>query len=202
MRTKGDKRYILGVDLGQSNDYTVLSILESSFGVDDKLVYDLVYLRRFALKKSYLSIIDEVIGVIEKYNIMGCYSMAIDYTGVGHPVYDCFVSKGLNPLGITITAGNSVNRQTQSTVTVPKKDIVTYLQIVLQTRRIRISSGLKLLEEMKQEFLSFQFKVGANARASYSAQSGFHDDIIMSIGLAVWLGEFHTKRKLRAIGGI
>ena len=194
-------RYIIGIDLGQSYDYTVLSILIAKFNMDGKLEYDLVYLKRFALKKSYMAIIDEVIGIVDLYDLKGNYAMAIDYTGVGHPVFDFFVAKGLHPLGITITGGTNVNRQTNNTVTVPKKDIVTYLQIVLQTRRLRIAHNLSLLDEMRKELLSFQFKIGSNAKGSFNASSGMHDDIVMSLGVAIWTGEYHTKKKLKVIGG-
>jgi hypothetical protein len=197
---KEEGRYILGVDLGQSYDFTVLSIFYARFNTSQRLTYDLIFLKKFVLKQSYLTIIDEIIALIKLYDLEGKYTMAVDYTGVGRPVFDYFMANGLTPMGITITGGATVNRQTSNTVTVPKKDIVTYLQLVLQTRRLRIPKTLDLLDDLRKEFLSFQFKVGSSAQGTFGGSGGVHDDIVMAMGMAIWLGEYHTRKKLRAIG--
>lgn len=200
-KEKRENRYILGVDLGQSYDFSVLTILDAEFNNSGKLSYDLVYIKKFALKQSYLAVVEEIESVIEFYGLHGNYALVIDYTGVGHPVFDIFTSKGLNPMGVTITAGLKANQQAFNKVTVPKKDIVTYLQIVLQNRRIRIPKALGLLKELKQELLNFKFKVGANMKMTFGGSKGYHDDIVMALGVAIWFGEYHTKKKLTVIGG-
>lgn len=201
MTKKEEHRYILGVDLGQTYDYTVLSILDAKFNENGKLSYDLVFLKKFALKQSYLAVVEEIERIVEFYKIVKEYALVIDYTGVGHPVFDIFVTKGLNPMGVTITAGLKSNQQAYNKITVPKKDLVTYLQIVLQNRRLRISKHLSLLNDFKQELLNFKFKVGASMKMSFGGTQGYHDDIVISVGLAVWFGEYHTKKKLMVIGG-
>ena len=142
-----------------------------------------------------------LIRIIEHSGIRDSATLVIDYTGVGHPVFDYFRIKGLRPLGISITGGMSVNVRGDSTITVPKKDIVTYLQLVVQTRRLRIPSNLALLEDMRKEFMNFKFKITQSMHGTFNAGGGFHDDIVLSLGIAIWTGEYHSRKQLRAITG-
>lgn len=201
---KQEARYVLGLDLGQQNDYSVLSIFNIRFNNENRPVYELPYLARFNLKTSYVDIVDEVINIITKYNLMLNYTLIVDYTGVGRPVVDLFRQKHLNPVALSITGGIKTNWVTKTEVNVPKKDIVTYLQLVLQNKRLAIAHDLPLLRTLTQEFLSFQLKIRDNPMAvtsSYGGAYGINDDIVMSMGIAVWLIEYHSRRRLFAIGG-
>lgn len=200
----GKDRCILGLDLGQQNDYSVLSIFNIRFNEDNRPIYELPYLTRFDLKTSYVDIVDGVIEIIDKYSLSSNYNLVVDYTGVGRPVVDLFRQKHLKPIALSITSGAKTNWVTRSEVNVPKKDIVTYLQLVLQNKRMAIAHDLPLLRALTQEFLSFQLKIRDNmmsVTSSYGGAYGINDDIVMSMGIAVWLVEYHSKRRLFAVGG-
>lgn len=203
-KSGAQQRHVLGLDLGQQNDYSVLSVFTVKFNEDNRALYELPYLKRFRLKTSYVDIVDQVIAIINKYNLLLNYSLIVDYTGVGRPVVDLFRQKHLNPVALSITGGIKTNWVTNVEVNVPKKDIVTYLQLVLQNNRIAIAHDLPLLRTLTQEFLSFQLKIRDNTMSvtsSYGGAYGVNDDIVMSMGIAVWLIEYHSKRRLFAIGG-
>lgn len=204
IKTRESQRYVLGLDLGQQNDYSVLSIFNVKFDGDNRPLYELPYMKRFSLKTSYVDIVDEVIAIITKYNLLLNYSLIVDYTGVGRPVVDLFRQKHLNPVALSITGGARTNWVTNVEVNVPKKDIVTYLQLVLQNNRIALAHDLPLLRTLTQEFLSFQLKIRDNTTSvtsSYGGAYGVNDDIVMSMGIAIWLIEYHSKRRLFAVGG-
>jgi len=197
-------RYILGLDLGQQNDYSVLSVFNVKFNSSNRPIYEMPYLARFNLKTSYVDIVDEVIDIISKYNLSLNYTLIVDYTGVGRPVVDLFRQKHLNPVALSITGGAKTNWVTKTEVNVPKKDIVTYLQLVLQNKRIAIAHDLPLLRTLTQEFLSFQLKIRNNSMSvssTYGGAYGVNDDIVMSMGIAIWLVEYHSRRRLFAVGG-
>lgn len=203
-KAKQDGRYVLGLDLGQQNDYSVLSVFNVKLSDSNRPAYELPYLTRFNLKTSYVDIVDEVISIIDRYNLSLNYTLIVDYTGVGRPVVDLFRQKHLNPVALSITGGARTNWVTRVEVNVPKKDIVTYLQLVLQTERLTIAHDLPLLRTLTQEFLSFQLKIRDNSMSvtsSYGGAYGINDDIVMSMGIAVWLVEYHSKRRLFAVGG-
>ena len=192
---------ILGLDLGQQSDYTVLSIVN-----DDRKgggSYDLVYLKKYKLKTSYVSIVRDIGNMVkESYALKGS-RIIVDATGVGRPVVDMFLSYGVQVISATITGGSSSSWKTKNEVTIPKKEIVSCLQIVLQNKVIKIASGLDCIEDIKREFLNFKASISSNARASFNARAGYHDDIVMSLGLAIWLGEFisSSKNKIRVVAG-
>jgi len=196
-------KYIFGLDLGQQNDYTVISALETVF-IDNELNYSLPFIHKFPLKTPYPDIVNSISKFIEnKLYIKNDYILVIDYTGVGHPVVDLFKKRNMKIISINITGGNKSIWASRLEANVPKRDIVSSIQVVMQNNRLKIASDLPLLADLNREFLGFKVKIAANGRDSYSAVSGLHDDIIMSIGIALWYGENRNKSgsNVRIIGG-
>jgi hypothetical protein len=71
--------WLMGLDLGQSADYTALSIIEYQ---SSPRRYTARHLQRFALGTSYLDIVDRVIEIRQG---IGGGTLCIDATGVGRP---------------------------------------------------------------------------------------------------------------------
>ncbi len=195
---------LIGLDLGQQNDYTVLSILEIIENPRKRgTLYQLIYLYRVPLGTSYPNIITWVSALIseqlENYN----YVLVVDYTGVGRPIVDMLRQNDIKLLAINITGGNSANWKYGNEVSVPKKEIITSLQVTLESYRLRFSENVSALDTLAQEFVSFNGKINSNANLQFEAEYGYHDDIVMSIGLAIWYGEYKTRklRKMRIITG-
>lgn len=196
-------KYILGLDLGQQNDYTVLSCLIPS-QQDKSIVYSLPYLKRLPLKTPYPTIVELINNFISSpRGIYKDYVLIVDYTGVGRPVVDLFKEHGLQIISINITGGNKANWVSRVEANVPKRDIVSAIQVVMQNKRLKIAHDLPLLSSLSREFLGFKAKISSAGRDSYEAISGLHDDIVLSIGVALWYGEDKTRRgsKIRIIGG-
>ena len=82
---------------------------------------------------------------------------------------------------------------------------------VLQSRRLEVVPDCPL----QAELAAFDFAISARGHATFDAQSGSHDDLVMALTLAVWFGERPdataawieaTRRRLarhgvRAVGG-
>ena len=124
--------------------------------------------------------------------------LALDYTGVGRPVYDMFVEAGLYPVGVLIHGGDRVNHeQGYSIYRVPKRDLIGVLKILIQNQQanrypmMQIAKKLDLAETLKAEIHNLKVKIDpATAHDSYSAwREGDHDDLILSLGLAAWWGQ-------------
>jgi len=196
-------KYIFGLDLGQQNDYTVLCAIETNLK-NGELSYNLPFIYRFSLKVPYPNIVKSITTFItSQLELKEDYVLIIDYTGVGRPVVDSFKNNNLRIVSVNITGGTKSSWPSRVEANVPKRDIVSSIQVVMQNKRLKIASNLPLLEAFKKEFLGFKAKISSSGHDSYSAISGTHDDIVMSLGIALWYGEDRSRRgrKIRIISG-
>jgi hypothetical protein len=106
------RRYSVGVDLGQANDFTAIAVLEKTIAppetamfsplgehpgnrlVEGRAVYDLVYLKRPKLGTPYDTIAKRVADLIcelepeGSFGELGQVTLSVDGTGVGRAVVD------------------------------------------------------------------------------------------------------------------
>lgn len=200
-------KYLVGLDLGQQHDYTVLTVLELSLGKDMVPKYCLRDIKRYPIKTDYMHIVSDVTEILENDKLSKKTSFIIDYSGVGAPIYDVFRASAINasPIGVSITGGNNTHWRDNTTAIVAKKDIVSTIQVVIQNKRLIIPMNLSLMRELEKEFLNFKAKLTKTATVKFEAKgSSFHDDIVMSLGIALWYGETVNKRgrRLKMIGGV
>jgi hypothetical protein len=217
-----DKGYILGLDLGQANDYTAAALVRrlrergapdrqytewnmvgaggSRFGTirtpntqrSTTWHHHVVHLQRWPTGTAYPAIVRDVAAMMDRPEIRGRTDLVIDRTGVGRAVFDMFEEARLQPHGITITGG-----ETPGYGTVPKKDLVGVLQAGLQGGRIKIAPELPEAALLVGELQNFEVRVSlSTGHASYAAdwRSGTHDDLVLALACAVWYGE--NKREI------
>lgn len=84
---------------------------------------------------------------------------------------------------------------------VPKRDVVTALQVALQEGCFRVAKALPDAETLVREARNFQWKVSKAGNDLYGAwREGQHDDLLLAAAVAVWWGQ-RTARRPRA-GGV
>ena len=181
----------LGLDLGQAQDYTALSILTADWTPDKPLSFDVGYLQRYPLGTSYPSIVDDV---SNKVGQLANSALVIDHTGVGRPVFDLFNRAGLSPIGISITGGNEVHRDGRE-YRVPKRDLIGVLQVAIQSGRLKIARELPEAATLVDELLNFKVKINTQtAHDSYSAwREADHDDLLLSLAMASWFASMYYR---------
>jgi hypothetical protein len=130
--------YLCGLDLGQAQDYTALAVAEVHARAHEYLYY-VRHLQRFGLKTSYPAIVRHVAALLQHPPVRGQTTLIADATGVGQPVIEMLKEAGLNPIAITITSGNVVTEHAWNAFHVPKRDLVSAIQIPLQSRRLSIA---------------------------------------------------------------
>jgi hypothetical protein len=119
------RRYSVGVDLGQANDFTAIAVLEKTIAppetamfspvgespsnrlVEGSIVYDLVYLKRPRLGTPYDTIARRVADLVCELEPQGAFgelgqvTLSVDGTGVGRGVVDMldteFKRRGAGP---------------------------------------------------------------------------------------------------------
>jgi hypothetical protein len=147
--------FFVGLDLGQANDYTALSILERLPPEDNgkERMYHIRHLER-TRGKPYPAIVEKVVKMMHSPALGKKAALVVDQTGVGAPVVDLFNQAGLNPVGVMIHGGDKATHEGESW-RVPKRDLAGVLQVLLQSERLKISSKLQLGPVLSAEMLNF-----------------------------------------------
>src|SRR2546429_1923962 len=106
----GKSEYFLGLDLGQSKDYTALALVERippeqvlAYGrrvtakeQREPHTYHCNWIERLPLGTSYPAVVTYVAELLDRPEVKGNITLALDYTGVGRPVFDSFVNAHLS----------------------------------------------------------------------------------------------------------
>jgi hypothetical protein len=181
--------YFLGLDLGQAADCTALVIAER-LPTKPKRSFHLRHIQRFKLGTPYPTIVNEVKALTETKDLKGQCTLVIDQTGCGRPEYDLFVTARLScPLsGVSIHGGDNTTREGRQW-RVPKRNLVTTIQVLLQEQRLKIADVLPEALILLKELLNFCQKIDPlTAHDSYSAwREGGHDDLVLAKALACWI---------------
>jgi hypothetical protein len=187
-------KFFLGLDLGQSADFSALCIARQvgTAGAKD-CRYEVVGLKRYELGTAYPAVVADVKETLGKEPLRSAETrLAVDATGVGPPVVDMFRQAGLKPKAITITGGNTVNRDGDD-YNVPKRDLVSCVQVLLQSERLKIATRLPHAATLQRELLNFKVKITLAANDTYGVwREGLHDDLVLALAMACWAGE-HIK---------
>lgn len=214
------KSYLVGLDLGQASDPTALCVVEREVLTDgtgerlkdprgqDITRLDVLHLVRYPLGTSYPSLVLRIVEMLRdpRMQAYGRPRLAIDATGVGRPVVDLFLDARpeAEVVPITITGGTTIikepwNRTHALSFKVPKVELVSTVQAGLQTGRLKIAPRLELADTLRAELVGFQVKVSQAGHESFNGRSGVHDDLVLSVALAAWLGDRPLGKKIRVI---
>ena len=191
--------YVLSVDLGTQGDFTANTLLEMVpkaqekgkpiYGDKNLTVVNEIHLRfmeRLELQTSYVDVVTRIQEIIMKPNLQGRTFLIVDETGVGIPVIQMMRERGLSPIGISITSGSTVNNR-DTGYTVPKRDLVSNLQVLFQSRRLKFSKGLKGVENLIHELNNFTAKTTKKDNTTFeAAKESDHDDLVMSLAMGCW----------------
>lgn len=188
--------YYVGLDLGKKRDYTALALCDQHFGSDGLASYAIRQLDR-AVQVSYETVADKVAAFMGDDRLAGA-RLVVDETGVGTAVTDMLRRRGLVFKSVSITSGNTV-RQDGDTWYVPKRELVSTVDVLLESARLDIPPHLPDAQTLARELRDFKYTISAAGYDSYGApdwREGSHDDMVLAVALACWLGENPGPPKL------
>lgn len=200
-----DRCYYVGLDLGQSHDWTALAVLarpavDAHTPADRRRpAYTVPYLRRSPPGTPYRDIRSSVAAVLDRL-ADGFVVLLIDETGVGEAVVQWFAAAAAHrdrcrAVPVILTAGPWPD-VCQDRAVLPRKSLVGALQLVLQARRLQVARSLPEAAVLGRELESFRARVGTTDPAAATAwREGPRDDLVLAVALAAWAGE-------TALGGI
>ena len=193
-------RHFVGLDLGQPHEFTALAVLERPLASSEDLLagcrpaYALRHLRRFPLGTPYPAVMQAVVSLLGSARLSDP-TLGVDQTGVGHAVVGMLAEALRGRVAclffpMTLTAGHAVTGGDAGVLHVPKRELVGTLQVLLQTRRLRVARTLPDAVVLVQELENFRAKVTtAKKETLESWREGRHDDLILAVAVAAWLGE-------------
>jgi hypothetical protein len=190
--------FFVGADLGQAQDFTAIAVMERAelkgdwdpvmYAHRKETVYHVRLLERLALGTPYPDVVARVAGITRSAAVAKRCHLAVDATGAGRPVVDMLRRSGLgcNMFPVTITGGDRESRE-GGHYRVPKRDLITGLQTLLQAGQLRIASGLPYAHALEKEMAEMRVKVTAPGREQFGAwREGTHDDLVLAVALANW----------------
>jgi hypothetical protein len=103
---------------------------------------------------------------------------------------------GASVVPMFVTSGESSSSEERGGWLVPRQELAATLQVLLQSRRLRVAPALPESAMLVRELAAFQLKVSAAAKEELDAwREGTHDDLVLAVAVAAWLGE-HAMRRL------
>lgn len=183
-----DPKFYVGLDLGQSSDWTALAAVQPV-----ATGYDVVDLRRVR-ERPYTAIVRDVADYLDEPPLAGAGALVIDATGVGRPVLDMFHAAGLDPIALTITGGSKSSGHRRRP-RVPKVELISGLLLAFQAGGLRIAASLPHASTLTRELAEMRRKVSANGHASYGVwRDGEHDDLVLALAIALWCADRRRGR--------
>jgi hypothetical protein len=205
--------YVIGLDLGQSTDYTALvageirrTVVQDSIEPDalpdDPIPthksFDLAigHVERFPLHTPYPAMIAAAGDRVMKLKERGPVLVVIDHTGVGRPVVDMVKQAkwgvALWPVTIATSAmGNARRDQHTGDWIVPKKDLIGAMTQLAHEGRLPIATRVSFASILKEELRTFRMKITADANVTFEAwrREGMHDDLVLALAMACWAAQ-------------
>lgn len=156
--------YVMGVDLGTVNDYTVVTVI-------DRETHRVVHWDRFK-GIDYNQQKDLIRAKALKYNNA---RVIIDATGVGKPIYEDLRQSGVFVEDFTFSGKT-------------KEELIGREIVFIDEGYVRVPNIPVLVDELRAfEYKFINERTGELLKnTKYGAPVGFHDDAVMSFGLAIW----------------
>ena len=113
---------------------------------------------------------------------------------------DLFRLAGVAIVPVTITGGFTVGGSVATGVTVPKRDLISSAQVLLQNRRLKIASSLPDAATLVKELEGFKVTINLDTgHDTYDAwREGIHDDLVLATCLATWFRSWYCAHLDRA----
>ena len=211
-------QYIIGVDLGQAHDRTALCVLEKHQRPTGRMVtparrvvwgrehtskemqyestYQVRHLERLEVGMPYPEQVKRIQALhhaVERISPAARKDVAlvVDQTGVGRAVVDMLRLAGLTDLQAVTIHGGDQTHSDQHEHRVPKRELVSVLQVLLQGERLKVAAALQDAQTLTREMLAFKVTISNKGHDSYGNdwRENAHDDLVLATALAVWWPE-------------
>jgi hypothetical protein len=198
-------RYFSGLDLAQVAEHTALAVLEQTSVPDPDAAlrkvkhYAVRHLERFPLGTPFPAICQRLQALFAAPPLAHSV-LAVDQTAVGEPVVRLLrrarLSVSIRPL--TVTGGHQAQSKEDGGWLVPKNELVSTLQLLLQSRRLKVAPSLPEAQTLVRELQGFRVKTILSSNDTLESwRDGPHDDLVLSVAIAAWQSEHLREAWIR-----
>jgi hypothetical protein len=192
-----DASYVMGLDLGPPGEPTAFAVLEWPATDEPKPenAYHLRHLERFLPNTSYPTIMEAVAMRTDTPPLCAA-PLVVDVTAVGRQVIDRLYKLKPRIFPILMTAGQTTHWVEWVGQSVPKKELVSALQLALQTRRLKVAPQLPDASLLETELSAFRLRrVSISEVNAPEWRVGRYDDLVFAVALACWHADRHPPQK-------
>jgi len=178
-------RYALALDLGQAADFTALAVVERD--ASDPRSLAVRHLARFPPGTPYATIGATVAATVRDGGL-GRPPLVADLTAVGPGLLPS-LRAAVRPawvVPVLLTAGPTPAAVADGLKRVPKRDLVTTLQLLLQERRLRVAPALPEANLLAREMTAFRAKVSLAETDALDWRERPADDLVLAVALGTW----------------
>ena len=207
--------FFLGVELGQVSDVTAIAVVESltlpilrseevrsrnwvsvhpvyraADGSETRehppVNFALRHLERITPGVSYPEIVNRTESL---HGHLTNPVVILDATGVGKAAVELFRRSNFSLSVFTLMAGDQM-AQDGSSYRIPKRDVISTTQVLLQTGRLKIARSLPHAPLLARELVNFRFKVTSKGpEDALDWREGPDDDLVLALAIAAWQAE-------------
>jgi hypothetical protein len=189
--TLSEEKWLVGLDLGQSMDFSAMVVLRRKTigtGKDAYREYDCPAIHRWPLGTSYVAIVADLNVKLAK--LPDKPVLVVDGTGCGRPVVDLILRARLpvcQVVPVTITGGTTAGRNGMYR-SVPKRDLVGAVMSIMHHGRLHIAKALPETETLIKELRAFTAKISTAGSEKYEAdwRQNPNDDVVLALALALF----------------
>ena len=196
--------WIHGLDLGQRRDFTAFASVELfwTYKGHDAITFEHIFhptlnigaLSRYPRGTSYTRYPEIVANRLRRINAPNGVKvfLVVDAGGPGAPVVDelrrAHIGAIIQPL--LITGGTSPGHAANGYNTVPRRELISNLVLLLEHEILRWPEHLPEREALEHELLNL------SAGTTHPDDASAHDDLVMALAIAVWHATSYAPRIL------
>jgi phage FluMu gp28-like protein len=154
--------FYAGTDLAKKEDFSVIAVLRR-----DPDAFRLIHLKIFPQGTEYVAVVSYMKALSERLKTI--HRFLVDQTGVGEAVVEQAQKSVSNVEGVMLTAPR-------------KQEILGYLKLMMQEKRVLFPYELDFLQELNVE----RFELTKSGQIQFSHPAGTHDDRFWAFALAVF----------------
>ena len=168
-------QHIVSLSLGTVAEPSAVAVIDprTEFEKRDRENYfNVTWLERFPAGRPIPTIVARVEELMSDKRLAKNCHLLLDITSTGEAPLRVFESRGLYPESVDLTNTGSEVR-----------DVIGAAQVVLQTNRLQVASGLELASTLVGDLQSFDPKL---AGRGLDLRGGRNSDLVLALSVALW----------------
>lgn len=204
-RVTGYRKYLIGADLGQSNDFSAVCVLkdEALPIIDgDKVIVGprnrtVVFADRFR-GVSYIDVVDYLIRLKNADPFKGKTDLAIDGTSIGRVCSDILHEQNITHWAVTMTGGQDWSKKNARYVNCGKTFLVENLAVLFASGDLKFAPDLPLRPDIEADLASFTTMTTAagNQIITQSRSVGGHGDLGIALMVSAFASQYLKPRHI------